>query len=285
MVDHIRFGPAGNPPSFYQAGGKTSLDIPAWLAGLQLGAYEYQCVRGVNISEKMAVELGGNAQKHNIVLSLHAPYYINLAAATDELTARTEQHLLRSMAAAIWMGASKVVFHPGSIGGSRKDSLEIACDRLQHIRTKANKLGFGAVALSPETMGKRNQLGSLDDILQLCTIEGVSPTVDFGHLHAVSGGKLTSESAYAHILDLVEGSLGNKALRQIHIHFSPIEFTAGGEKKHRTLADQDFGPDFLPLALQLKQRNLSPTIICESAGSQAEDALTFQQIWQRLDLL
>ena len=56
----VKFGPAGNAESF-SARYKSSLDAPAWLAGLGLDCYEYQCGKGVNVGEETARKLGEKA--------------------------------------------------------------------------------------------------------------------------------------------------------------------------------------------------------------------------------
>lgn len=280
----VKFGPAGNPDSFYAQGHKSSLDIPAWLKKLGLSAYEYQCVRGVRISEVMARKLGELARENGISLSIHAPYYINLATTDRELRLKTKGYILDSMRAAAWMGAKRVVFHPGSADKEdRPGSLSRAKKFLGEILAGAWEMGLGDIKVAPETMGKPSQLGNLEEVLELCTVGGmVIPTVDFGHLHAAGRGALGDKNAYSAVLDRVEEKLGPEVLKNLHVHFSPVEFTAAGERKHRTTRDEGYGPDFRPLAELIKERGLTPTIICESAGLQAEDALVFKAILENL---
>lgn len=280
----IRFGPGGNPDSFYEAGYKSSLDMPGWLAGMGLGAYEYQFVRGVRIKEETARKIGEAARQHDIALSIHGPYYISLAASDPQVRDKTRQHFLASLRAARVMGASPVVFHPGA-GGKEEDrraALRRAREHLAELLDRADAEGLGGIKVAPETMGKPSLLGNLEEILELCTLdERVVPTIDFGHLHAAGGGGLTGEEQVARILDRVEEVLGKEALQNLHIHFSPVEFTKAGEKKHRTTIDEGFGPDFRYLAGLLHRRSLTPTIICESRGRQAEDALYYQNIYEQ----
>lgn len=274
------FGTAGNPDSFYAAGFKSSLDMPAWLRAQGLSAYEYQCVRGVHIKEETARKLGEAARANGIKLSIHAPYYINLATEDTEIRTKTRGHLLKSIRAADWMGAETVVIHPGGGKLDRSGALRRARSLLAEILAEAGQAGLGHIRVAPETMGKANQLGNLEEILELCTLgPGVVPTVDFGHLHAAGAGALNLESDFAAVLDRVERSLGQKALQSLHAHFSPIEFTQAGEKRHRTTLDDGFGPDFAPLARLIAGRGLAPTIICESRGRQAEDAIIYRDLY------
>lgn len=278
---NIRFGPAGNSRSFYEQGYKSSLDMPRWLNKLGLTAYEYQCSRGVNLKKETACRLGEMARENGIALSIHGPYYINLATPDPEKQERTKGHLMKSLWAAKWMGATKVVFHPGSTSGmDRKEAMKRAKELLFEVVSEAKKEGLGEIKLAPETMGKASQLGSLEEIIELCEVgPPVVPTIDFAHLHAVRGGGLVTKEDFAKILDSIAEGISKEAVRDLHIHFSPVEFTGAGEKKHRTLLDEGFGPLFEPLAELIVERGLNPTIICESDGRQAEDALAYKNIY------
>lgn len=278
----LRFGPAGASPLFYAQGGKSSTEVPAWLSGLGLQAFEYQCSRGVNIKEETARALGEEATRHGVSLTIHGPYYINLAA---EGTTRenTKRHLLRSMEAALWMGASKVVFHPGAAGTDRRQALTKAMALLEEVLTEAEQRGLTTVKLAPETTGKQNQLGSLEEVLALCRLsKQVVPTLDFAHLYARDGGRLQRTEDFHHLLEEVVQALGPAALGDLHIHFSPIEYTKGGERRHGNLTQSGLGPDFAHLAEALLSCGAQGTVICESADRQVEDALVYQQIWQHI---
>ena len=135
-------------------------------------------------------------------------------------------------------------------------------------------------------MGKVNQLGTLDEVLALCSVdERIIPCVDFGHLYARSQGtELNDETAladYAAILDAIAAALPGERAKKFHAHFSRIAYTKGGEKCHLTFADTEFGPPPAPLMQLLKTRGLAPTIICESAGTQAEDAAALKKLYEQ----
>ncbi len=279
----VRFGPAGNPDSFYREGHKSSLDMPRWLRGKGLSAYEYQCSRGVNIGEQTARKLGELAALNDILLSIHAPYYVNLATFDPDLREKTKKHLINSLLAARWMGAGVVVFHPGSAGGNRPVAMDRAKKLLAGILRQADEMGLDGILLAPETMGKKNLLGRLDEVLELCGLdERIIPAVDFGHLHAASGGRFVTGEDFAGVLDRIEVALGADRAKRLHIHFSPVEYTAAGEKRHRTTRDEGYGPDFKHLARLLADRRLEFTLICESDGLQAEDALVYKSIYDGL---
>ncbi len=277
------FGPAGNSDSFTAHVSKASVDAPGWLRGIGLDAYEYQCGKGVNIGEGTARTLGREAARHGIALSLHAPYFINLANPDPESRKKTAGYILASCRAADWMGAVRVVIHSGTLlKRTRREALDIALGALREIVRICDGEGYGHLALCPETMGKIGQLGDLDEVLELCTLdERLVPCVDFGHLYARSLGILQGEAATSAILDRIAEVLGEERASSFHSHFSKIEFTPnGGEKMHLTFDQDRFGPDFTPLMRELAVRRWSPVIICESDGTQAEDALQMKRTYE-----
>ncbi len=283
-VTVTRFGPAGNSPAFYEEGRKSSREVPAWLAEKGLSAYEYQCGRGVRVGEKLAREIGSEAEKHEIALSIHAPYYINLCSENEETIDKSLKHLVASYKLAFEMGAEKIVFHPGSLGKlSRQAALEKVMIILQVLLEKLKIDKSPEVFFCPETMGKKSQLGSLEEVLKLCSLHpAILPAVDFAHIHAVSQGKLNDRKAFADIINCLEDNLPEDKLEKLHIHFSPIEFGPKGEKRHRSTRDDTYGPRFEYLAEEILYRSLNPTVICESSGYQVYDAIYYRDIFEEL---
>ena len=276
-----KFGPAGNAMSFPY---KSSVDAPRWLQEVGLDCYEYQCGKGVRVKEDTAVALGRQAQAHGIALSLHAPYFINLANPDPESQEKTLGYITSACLVADQMGATRVVIHSGALmKRTREEAMAIALPFLKDIVAVCQDQGFGHIALCPETMGKINQLGDLDEVLRLCQVhESLIPCVDFGHLYARSLGADQGAEAVERMLSRMESELGADRASRFHSHFSHIEFTPnGGEKCHRTFDDDGgYGPDWEPLAQAVARRGWSPTFICESAGTQAEDAVTMKRIYQ-----
>lgn len=276
-----KFGPAGNAMSFPY---KSSVDAPRWLHELGLDCYEYQCGKGVRVKEDTAVALGRQAQAHGVALSLHAPYFINLANPDPESQEKTMGYITSSCLVADQMGATRVVIHSGALmKRTREEAMAIALPFLKKIVAVCEDQGYGHITLCPETMGKINQLGDLDEVLRLCQVhESLIPCVDFGHLYARSLGADEGAEAVERMLNRMESELGADRASRFHSHFSHIEFTPnGGEKCHRTFDDDGgYGPDWDPLAKAVAERGWSPTFICESAGTQAEDAVTMKRIYQ-----
>ena len=268
------FGPAGNSESFSAMGYKHSLQVPEYLVKMGLDAFEYQCGRGVNIGQDKATDLGKLAAEKKIALSLHAPYYISMSSVEEEKRIKSVDYILQSARAVNAMGGERIVVHTGSCGKiSREEALSLAMDTMKLAIAALDAEGLGNIRICPETMGKVNQLGTLGEVLELCTLdERLIPCIDFGHLNARDRGILKSFEDFEGIFSEIENKLGISRLREFHSHFSKIEYSAGGEVRHLTFEDNVFGPNFEPVCELICKYQCSPTIICESAGTQAEDA-------------
>lgn len=278
-----RFGPAGISDSFAAQGYKTSLDIPAYTAGMGLDAFEYQCGHGVRLAEGKARQMAALAAEKGIVFSVHAPYYISMSSLDEEKRLGSIRYLLQSAQLCRALGGRRIIFHPGSCGKqSRAAALDKALDTLRRGVEALDEAGYGDMTLCPETLGKIGQLGDLEEVLALCGVDRrIVPCIDFGHLNARTLGGIRSRADYAAILDRMGEALGDDRARTFHVHFSRIEFSAGGEKRHWTFADTQYGPEPDPLMELLAERRLAPVVICESASTQAEDARTLGQIYRR----
>lgn len=278
-----KFGPAGNSESFLKMGYKGSLQVPQYIEKMGLDAFEYQCGRGVNIGTDKAIELGKKAKEKGVILSLHAPYYISMSSVEEEKRLNSIRYILDSARAVNDMGGNRIIVHTGSCGKiSREKALELAVDTMKLAIKALDDEGLSNIRICPETMGKINQLGTLEEVLTLCELdERLLPCIDFGHLNARTLGEVNSSEAYAEILNAIENRLGASRLNEFHSHFSKIEYTTGGEKKHLTFEDTVFGPDFEPLMEIIAKKSLSPTFICESAGTQAEDAKQMKDYYEK----
>ena len=277
----VLFGPAGCADSFAKMGYKGSLQVPEYIERIGLDTFEYQCGRGVNIGEDKARELGRLAAEKGIVLSLHAPYYISMSGIEEEKRLNSINYILQSARAVDFMGGNRIVVHTGSCGKlSREEALELAKDTMVKSLEALDREGLGHVHICPETMGKINQLGTLEEVIALCELdERLIPCIDFGHLNARTGGQVNSKDAFREIIELIGTRLGEERMKNFHSHFSKIEYTVGGEKKHLTFEDTVFGPDFEPLMDLVLEYKLTPRFICESDGTQSEDALAMKQYY------
>ena len=279
-----KFGPAGNSQSFKDMGYKHSLEIPQYILKMGLDCYEYQCGRGVNIGTEKAAELGSAAKSAGISLSLHAPYFISMSSVDPEKRDNSIGYILKSAEAVKAMGGNRIVVHTGSCAKiSREQALDLAKNTMKKAVKALDEQGFSDIHICPETMGKVNQLGNLQEVMELCLIdERLIPCIDFGHLNARDMGYFKSLEDYKTVFETIKDKLGTERLKTFHSHFSKIEYTLGGEKRHLTFDDTVFGPDFEPVMELTFKYGCSPVFICESAGTQAEDAKTMKDYYLSL---
>ncbi len=270
---HATFGPGGNGDWFYSEGKKSTLQTPGWLQEKGLDAFEYEAGNGISAGEGTLRAIGEKAREHGILMSLHTPYFISLSGVETEKRMASLGYIQKSLWAAELLGADTIVIHSGSAAKiSREEAMALSKDTLEHV---AEAFAGTSVRLGIETMGKVNQLGTLEEVIEQCRVSPLfAPVVDFGHLNARHlGGYFTNVDSYRRIFDQIGTALGDDYAKTLHCHFSKIEYTKAGEKKHLTFADTEFGPAFEPLAEAIVREGVSPRIICESAGTQAEDAL------------
>lgn len=277
----MRFGPSGNSDSFWASGHKTSLEAPAWLQAMGLTAWEYSFGRGVTLAEETAAKIGAEAAACGLALSVHAPYYINLANPDPEKRETSLRYIIKSAQMARLMGGDRVVVHVGAVmKAERREALLRAAEGLREALRRLDELGLGGVAICPETMGRPGQIGDLAETLAFCRMdERLIPCLDFAHIHALGGGCLNGPADFERVLDEMEEKLGAARARRIHVHFSTIEFGQAGEKRHRTFADEGFGPRFEHLAPLFKARAYDARVICECRGTMAEDALAMARVY------
>ena len=279
------FGPAGNSESFSAMGYRKTLQVPEYLEKMGLDAFEYQCGRGVNISQEKAAEFGAACREKGIYVSLHAPYYISLSGVEESKRLNSINYILQAARAVNAMGGERIVVHSGSCSKiSREEALALAMDTMGLAQKALDDEGLSNIHICPEVMGKINQLGTLEEVLSLCSIdERIIPCVDFGHLNSRTFGSLKTAQDFGRVLDTIENCLGRERMQRFHIHFSKIQYTLnGGEKCHLTFADREYGPEFEPLAEELAKCGAAPVVICESAGTQAEDAAAMKAFWKNV---
>ena len=167
------FGPAGNCEAFHAAGHKSTIEIFPWLKQFGLTAYEYQCGRGVRLSDSSAAQIKKAAQETGIAVSLHAPYFISLASAEEEKRENSIRYILDSARAVTLLGGDRIVVHPGGLGGrSREEATALATETLLKAQRVLDEEGLSAVHICPEVMGKINQLGTLEEVLVTMTVPG-----------------------------------------------------------------------------------------------------------------
>ena len=277
----IKFGPSGNSESFYNEGHKSTVEAPKWVSERGLDIYEYSFGKGVMIGENTARAIGAEADKYGVEITAHAPYYIHFSNPDDEKGENGYRYLLESMRAVGFMGGRRVVFHSGTETGLNRDvAVENIIKRLTVFKDIKKAEGYENYIICPETMGKIAQIGDVDEIIRICNIdESYYPCVDFGHLNARTQGGLKSYDDYEVVIKKLINGAGREKTENMHVHFSKIMYGAKGEIKHLTFSDEIYGPEFAPLAKVFYDYKLSPYVLSEGAGTQAEDAKNMKDVY------
>lgn len=279
--DHATFGTGGNSDSFYASGKKSTVQAPEWVKAFGLDAYEFEAGNGLNAGDETLRKIGDAAREHGILMSFHTPYFISLSGTDPEKRLKSIDYISRSLHASELLGADTIVIHAGSAAKiTREEAMRLASDTLEK-NLEVN--GQTDIRMGIETMGKINQLGTLDEVIELCKISPkYHPVVDFGHLNARNvGNAFPNVDSYREVFDKIANALGDEYAYNLHCHFSKIEYTQAGEKRHLTFADTLYGPDFEPLAEAIIKEGVAPRIISESDGTQAEDALAMKRMWEK----
>jgi len=274
----LRFGTVGSPTSTPRNGG--SAEAAARIRELGLSALELAWVQSVRVSDETCARIKAAAETNDVAISVHAPYYINLNADTQEMWLAGRERLLAAARAGYKAGATDIVFHPGSyMKRPPAEAYAIGRDRLSEVVEILQKEKV-AVTLRPETMGKSAMLGTLEECIAWSReFENVLPCVDFAHLHARAGdGSFNSYDEFAGAIRLIAAGLGERGVKRMHIHFSGIAYTAKGEKNHLNLADADI--KYKDLFQALADLGVAGRVVCETPNLE-EDAVLMRSAYQR----
>jgi deoxyribonuclease-4 len=246
----IKIGPAGSD-------GLGNLKGIHKVARMKLDCMEVEFTYGVRMSMDDARAAGALAKEKGIVLSVHAPYYINLASDEKEKIVASKQRILDSCERAAALGARNVVFHAGFY--QKKTAVQtyrLIKKAIVELQEKISKNRW-KVKLCPEITGKPSQFGSLAELLKLMKETGCGICVDFAHLYARQQGEID----YTQIL--------KKLPKSFHAHFSGIAYGEKGERKHLKTTKKFFEP----LAVALIKRNVNVTLINESPQPHKDAAM------------
>jgi deoxyribonuclease-4 len=264
----IFLGPAGVPAS---AAKPDTISGIGRVAELKLGAMEIEFVRGVRMSNELAGEAGKAARKLGIRLSVHAPYYINLC--NPEKVLDSKKRIIDSCERGHHLGAGVVVFHAGFYGklehGEALEMVKKACREMSGV---LRKNGWN-VKLGLETTGKFSKFGTIDEILAVCAeVKGCVPVIDWAHLYAIYQGKVDFEGILSRVV--------SAGFARIHTHFSNIEFTDKGEKRHLTIENKQ--PDFSNVAKAILDSGLKDITIISESPALEKDALVMKKDLEKL---
>ena len=277
----IKFGVAGNSNSFYSEGNTTTVQAAKWCKNRGVDVFEYSFGRGINLSEKSCIELKNAFESEGIELTVHAPYYINFANSDPEMIAKSILYVLNSLKKLTQLGGDRVVVHPATQGkAERNEAFSRAKDNLALLANEVVHYNGQNFKICLETMGKLAQIGDAEETADFCSIAPFFyPCIDFGHLNARTFGSFKTIDDYLNVFDVFLNKLPFEKVCHTHIHFSKIMYGTKGEIKHLTFEDSTFGPEFEPLCEAMIKLGLDPIVICESDGTQAEDAVAMKKIY------
>ncbi len=275
----IRIGPSGNSEAFYASGRKHTYEEAEFLSELGLNAFEYSFGRGVSMTDATAEKIKTEFVKRDIAISVHAPYYTNFANPDPEMIAKSIGYVMQAVAACAKLGGTRTVVHPAACGKvAREIAVAAAKQNLYLLAEKCEERG-GEFKVCLETMGKLNQIGTVEEVVDFCTIcDKFYPCFDFGHINAYTRGGLKGKDDYRRILDYTIDKLGFDKASKMHVHFSKIQYGDKGEIRHLTFADDKYGPEYAPLAELIDEYGMSPYVICESDGTMSDDALAMKNM-------
>lgn len=277
----IKFGPSGLSEDFKDTGLKTVADAAKWIKSKNLDCFEYSFGRGVNLSTATAESIGQAFNQEQVELSVHAPYFINLATVEEDKALNNIKYIIDSLKMLKVFGGNRCVFHPGSqMKATRDEAMSVLMNAFENLYKIKQDSEYKDLLICPETMGKLGQLGDLEEIIRMSQFgDDVVPCIDFGHLNARTIGSIKTKDDYRRILDRLFEGIGESKAKKIHVHFSKIEYTQKGESKHLTFDDNEFGPDYKPLMELFKEYKMDAYIVSESAGTQTRDALLMKNYY------
>ena len=264
----LLFGPAGVPENAAKRDSESGIRR---VKEIGLDCMELEFVRGVSMGEKKAALVRATAEEQGIGLTVHAPYYINLNSPEPEKVEASQKRILDSARIGALCGATSVAFHAGYyVGETPAKTFRKIRKHLREVVRMCKREGI-SIQLRPETTGKRSQFGNLSEVIALSAeLEGVSPCIDFAHLHAYKG-KVNTFDEFADVLDTIKRELGADALADMHIHTSGIHFGDKGELKHLNLEESDL--DYVALMRALKSFGVGGSLVCESPNREIDATL------------
>ncbi len=220
---------------------------------------EVAFTHSVYMDKKQAEKIKEFAKNSNVELSIHAPYYVNLNSDEKAKVHATMQRILKCCEIGDALGAKNIVFHPGYYGkefsnAKTKDEKDKAKEEtFQNIKKRIMEMmevikeKKWNVVLCPETMGKINVFGNVEEISRLVKETGCGFCIDFAHILARD-----KKINFKQIKELFPQ-------KSWHCHFSGIEYNEKGERNHINLRKEQWKELFENLP---KDKKIN--IVCES---------------------
>ncbi len=293
-MNEVFFGVAGFPPNFWKSEFRNDrINVFKWLKSINLDLLELQMTYGPRMKPENAIKYGELSIENNIKLSIHASYFISLGSPQAQKVEQSYRTLEKTCELAQLCNVTRIIFHPGSVYGDSECTLERFIHRLSHF---CNNYLPDNIVLYPETAGKRKQLGSEDEIIEICKrIPKCMPCFDFGHLRAYNKRGWDKIEDFLKSFEKIQTKLGKQALNKLHAHITPIEYGAGGEIRHRAYGESrkedkdlfDYYEPFLPkpefLAKAISEKNIPCWIVSECHDSQDEGAIAMKKLYLQIE--
>ena len=283
----IKFGVAGFPPNFGKSPYKSKRErIFEWLHSLGLDWIELQNTYGVKMPEKQAVAYRKLAEEYGIGISIHAPYDIAGASRNLDVVERSKRRMLQCVHLAQLLGSERIIFHPGYPPGKTQEDRRIGMARMIDALQELEPQIPAGIYVYPETAGKRGQLGSVDEILEICgSVKYARPCLDMAHIHAFQMGSLENACSILGIFSQAVNSLGSNVLKKLHIHMYPVEYDHNGEKKHKAFsdisdveADMPYHPTAENFIAAVSKLELDTVVVCEARDTQDVGAILMKHL-------
>ncbi len=281
-----KFGVAGNSNSFYEQGYMSTIEAAKWCKDRGIDIFEYSFGKGINMSDKTAEEIGKAFCENGVEMSVHAPYYINFANPDPLMIEKSIDYVIRSLAKIQVLNCGdRVVVHPAAQGKQeRAAAVNLAKNNIGLLSEVIKEYNLNNYKVCIETMGKLGQIGTVEEVTEFVNLAPFFyPCIDFGHLNARTFGSIKTAADYESIIRYLLDNMDEYKVKNMHVHFSKIMYGNSGEIRHLTFADEVYGPYFLPLAEILHKYSLNPVIVCESDGTQAEDAVSMKEMYNSLN--
>ncbi|MHA1506414.1 MAG: TIM barrel protein [Candidatus Asgardarchaeia archaeon] len=275
----LLFGPAGIPHEAKRRGCKSSLESIKVVKEIGLDVMEMEFVRGIWMNEELARKVNSESKELDLVLTSHAPYYVNFASEDDKKVNDSVKRVLDTAYITYVAGGFSTTFHAAYYRGEPSDTYDIVKEKLNYIIEELESKGV-KIWIRPETTGKITQFGSIEELINLSKeFDLVLPCVDFAHIHARTKGSFNSYDEVCEILEKMESELGSESLKNFHAHISGIDYGEKGEIRHLNLRDSDLNYEAIIRAL--KEFDVEGVVISESPNKE-EDALLLKEVYESL---
>lgn len=270
MFEKLNFLTAGMPLSTGKGSYGRAFEI---LEEMSLDGMELEFVHGVRMSDETRTLVKTATKEKKLILTAHAPFYVNLNAREEEKVDASVQRIFETAAAGRDTGAFSITFHAAYYLGQDKEvvynQVKTQISRIVELMEKENF----KIWIRPETTGKGTQWGDLDEVIRLSKdFENiVLPCIDFSHLHARSAGEYNTYDEFSYILESISSKIGRFALDNFHGHLAGIEYTQKGERQHLNLKESDM--NYIDLLKVLKEFDVKGALVCESPNIEGDAKL------------